>query len=58
MVVSFLLVESRRDIVQFEVRHGDSPRGSFIVGNSFCYLRFFLLFQMNLQIAFSNSVKN
>jgi hypothetical protein len=36
---------------------GQLGRGSFIVENSFCYPRF-LLFQMNLQIALSNSVKN
>jgi hypothetical protein len=39
------------------VRHGDSTRGSFIIEKSFCYPRF-LLFQMNLQIALSNSLKN
>ena len=40
-------------VIQLEVRDADSPRSSFIVENSFCYPRF-LLFQMNLQIAFSN----
>jgi hypothetical protein len=57
-------------VVQLEVSHGVSPRSSFIIENSFCYPSFlflfffvcflflFLLFQMNLQIAFSNSVKN
>jgi hypothetical protein len=44
-------------VVKLEVNHGDSIRGSFIVENSFCYPRF-LLFQMNLQVALSNSVKN
>jgi hypothetical protein len=44
-------------VVQFEVRHGDSTRGTFIVENGFCYPRF-LLFQMILQIALYNSVKN
>ena len=44
-------------VVQLEVRHGDFPRGSFIVEKSFCYPRFLLL-QMNLQISLSNSVKN
>jgi hypothetical protein len=44
-------------VVKLDVRHGNSPRGSFIVENSFCYPRF-LLFQMNLQITLSNSVKN
>jgi hypothetical protein len=44
-------------VVQLEVRDGDSPRSSFIVENSFHYPGF-LLFQMNLQIALSNSVKN
>ena len=43
-------------VVQLEVRDSDSARSSFIVENSFCYPRF-LLFQMNLQIALSNSVK-
>jgi hypothetical protein len=28
-------------VVQLEVRHGDSPRGIFIVENSFCYPRLF-----------------
>jgi hypothetical protein len=42
-------------VVQLEVRHSDSTRGSFIVENDFCYPRF-LLFQMNIQIVFSNSV--
>jgi hypothetical protein len=40
-------------VVQLEVRHGDSTRGSFIFANSFGYTRF-LLFQMNLQIFLSN----
>ena len=44
-------------VVQLDIRHGDCPRGSFIVENSFCYRRF-LLFQISLQIALSNSVKN
>jgi hypothetical protein len=30
-------------VVQLEVRHGDSTRGSFIVENSFCYPRFFVV---------------
>jgi hypothetical protein len=42
-------------VVQLEVRHADFPRGSFIFENNFCYPRFFLLFQINLQIALSNS---
>ena len=29
-------------VVQLEVRHGDSIRGSFIVENSFCYPRFLI----------------
>jgi hypothetical protein len=51
-------------VVQLEVKNGDNIRGSFIVENSLCYFRFFvclfvcLLFQMNLKIALSNSVKN
>ena len=44
-------------VVQLNVRHGDSTRGSFIVENSFCYPSF-LLFQMNLKIALSNLLKN
>jgi hypothetical protein len=44
-------------VVQLEVSHGDSTRSSFIVESSFCYSSF-LLFQMNLQITLSNSVKN
>ena len=49
------------NVVQFEVRDGDSPRSSSVVENSFQYLGVFLLlllFQMNLRIAFSNSMKN
>jgi hypothetical protein len=30
-------------VVHLEVRHGDSPRGSFIVENSFCYPSFFVI---------------
>jgi hypothetical protein len=30
-------------VVQLEVRHGDSTRGSFIVDNSFLYRRFFVI---------------
>ena len=30
-------------VVQLEARHGDSTRGSFIVENSFCYPRFFVI---------------
>ena len=30
-------------LVQLEVRHGDSTRGSFIVENSFYYPRFFVV---------------
>ena len=44
-------------VVQLEVRDGDSPRSSFIVENSVCYPGF-LLFQMNLEIALFNSMKN
>ena len=43
--------------IQLEARDGDSSRSSLIVENSFCYPRF-LLFQLNLQTAFSNSMKN
>jgi hypothetical protein len=38
-------------------KHGDSTRGPFILEKSFAILGF-LLFQMNLQIALSNSLKN
>ena len=31
-------------VVQLEVSHGDSPRGSFIIENSFCYPSFLFLF--------------
>jgi hypothetical protein len=46
-------------VVQLEVRHGDSTRGSFIVENSVCFPRvffffFFFLFQVDLKIALSN----
>jgi hypothetical protein len=30
-------------VVQLEVRHGDSPRSSFIAENSFCCSRFFVI---------------
>jgi hypothetical protein len=30
-------------VKQLEVRHGDSPRGSFIVENSFYYPRYFVI---------------
>jgi hypothetical protein len=30
-------------VLQLEVRHGDSTRGSFIVENSFCYPRVFII---------------
>jgi hypothetical protein len=30
-------------VVQLNVRHSDSTRGSFIVENSFCYSRFFIV---------------
>jgi hypothetical protein len=30
-------------VVQLEVRHGDSTRGSFILEKSFCYPRFFVI---------------
>jgi hypothetical protein len=44
-------------VVQLEVRDGDSPKSSLRVENSF-YCPGFLLFQMNLRIAPSISVKN
>jgi hypothetical protein len=43
--------------VQLDARDGDSPRSSFIVESSFRYPGF-LMFQMNLRIALSNSMKN
>jgi hypothetical protein len=59
-------------VKQFEVRDGDFPRSSFTVKTIFGYLVFlfvclfvwvfcfvlFLLFQMNLRIALSNSMNN
>jgi hypothetical protein len=30
-------------VIQLNVRYGDSPRGSFIVENSFCCPRFFII---------------
>jgi hypothetical protein len=45
-------------VIQLEGRHGDSTRGSFIVENSFFPILGFLLFQMDLKIDPSNSVKN
>jgi hypothetical protein len=30
-------------VVQLEVRHGNSTRGSFIIENSFCYPRFLVI---------------
>jgi hypothetical protein len=30
-------------VVQLEVKHGDSPRGLFIVENNFCYPEFFVI---------------
>ena len=44
-------------VVELEIRAGDSTRGTFIAENSFTILGF-LLFQMNLQIALSNLLKN
>jgi hypothetical protein len=44
-------------IVQLDVRHGDSTRGLLLLRIVFVTLGI-LLFQMNLQIALSNSVKN
>jgi hypothetical protein len=41
-------------VVQVEVRHGDSIRGSFIVENSFCYPRIIVISD-KFAIAFSNS---
>ena len=43
-------------VVYFEIRDGDFLSHSFIVRNSFCYTGF-MLFQINLRIAFSISVK-
>jgi hypothetical protein len=30
-------------VVQLEIRHDDSPRGSFLIEKSFCYPRFFVI---------------
>jgi hypothetical protein len=45
-------------VIQLEVRNGDCTRSSFIVENIFFAILCILLFQMNLQNALSNSVKN
>ena len=45
-------------VIQFKVRDGNYPRSSFIFENSFWYPGVFLLFQMNLRIALSISIKN
>ena len=55
---SFFFFNYNCSVIQLEVRECGSTRSSFIVENSFRYPRFFLSFQMNLQIALSNSVKN
>jgi hypothetical protein len=44
-------------VVQLEVRHGDSPEVLLLLRRLFAILGF-LLFQMNLQIALSDSVKS
>ena len=44
-------------VVQLEARNADSPRSSFLLRIVFAILGF-LLFQMNLQIAHSNSIKD
>jgi hypothetical protein len=44
-------------VVHLYVRHGDSTRGSFIIEKILAILGF-LLFQMDLQIVLSNSLKN
>jgi hypothetical protein len=44
-------------VIQLEIRNGDSTKVSFIAENSFCYSSP-LVFQMNLQIGLSNSMKN
>jgi uncharacterized protein (DUF983 family) len=44
-------------VEQLEVRHGDSPKGFLLLKIVFAIVDF-LLFQMNLHIALSNSVKN
>ena len=45
-------------VIQLKVKDGDSPRSSFIVENSFQCPELFLLFQSNLRLALSNSMKN
>jgi hypothetical protein len=44
-------------VILLEVKNGNSPRSSFIVQENFVILGH-LLFQMNLQIVLSNSMKN
>jgi len=44
-------------LIQVEVRDGDSPRSSLIVEDNFGYPGV-VLFQMNFQIALSNSMNN
>ena len=44
-------------VVQFEDRDGDSTRSPLLFRRDFALLGFFL-FQMNLQFAHSNSVRN
>jgi hypothetical protein len=39
----FFFFNNNCSVVQLNVRHGDSTRGSFIVANSFCYPRFFII---------------
>jgi hypothetical protein len=38
------LFDHNWSIVQLEVRHGDSTRGSFIIEKSFCYPRVFFFY--------------
>jgi hypothetical protein len=58
----YLFILSYCSVIPVEVRDSDSPRSSFIIENSFPYpvflFCFVLLFQMNLQIALSKSMKN
>ena len=40
--MQFFFFNHNCSVVQLNVRHGDSTRGSFIVENSFCYPRFLI----------------
>ena len=56
-VFVFVFITIALSVLQLEFQNGDSNKGSFIVEIVFDILGF-LLFQIYLQIALSNSVKN